>query len=76
MNLEFSVKRKSKLCVDLSSGDVNILEKETSGMKSGFPFVTIFSILFGSSKVCKTFRSKICSIGRGYREECKEKKIK
>ena len=62
MNLEFSVKRKSKLWVDLSSGDVNILEKETSGMKSEFPFVTIFSILLESSKVCKTFRSKFSSI--------------
>ncbi len=76
MNLEFSVKRKSKLWVDLSSGDVNIFEKETSGMKSEFPFVIIFSILLESSKVCKTFRSKFSSIGRGYREENKEKKIR
>ena len=76
INLEFSVKRKSKLWVDLSSGDVNIFEKETSGMKSEFPLVTIFSILFESSKDCKTFRSKFSSIGRGSKEECKEKKIK
>ena len=76
MNLEFSVKRKSKLWVDLSSGDVKIFEKETSGVKSEFPLVTIFSILFESSKDCKTFRSKFSTIGRGCREECKKKKTK
>ena len=76
MNLEFSVKRKSKLWVDLSSGDVKIFERETSGKKSEFPFVTIFSSLLESSKDCKTFRSTIISIGRGSREDCKETKIK